>query len=319
VKRRCRQGARVAALALALSALGAQPAFATFHEMVVREVYAGSVAQPGSQYVELQMWAPGQNFVGGHVIGIYNASGAPVGSATFTSDVSGNANQSTLVAATPAAESEFNITADTGLTPGLLDPAGGAVCWETLDCVAWGKFSGLAKSPVGQPAAPAGIPDGMALRRTIAPGCPTLLESSDDQDNSIADFSAAFPAPRPNSVPPSEHSCASAGGSGPGGGSGSKSQPGSGPPQTQLERKPPKRTRDRTPTFRFDSEEAGVRFECKLDRGPFRPCRSPLTTHRLSLGMHTFRARARDSSGQVDPSPAAYSFRITKPRRPKRP
>ncbi len=308
-------------LALGLCALGAQPAQATFHEMMVREVYPGSLAQPNSEYVELQMWSAGQNLVGGHTISVYDGSGAPVGGATFSGEVTGAANQSTLLAATPAAEAEFGVVADVGLSAGLLDPAGGAVCWETLDCMAWGDFKGSVKSPVGTPAAPAGVPDGMALRRSIAPGCATLLEKDDDHDNSAVDFAAAFPAPRPNSVPPSEFACGSGGGpgsAGKGGGSNPQTKPGAGAPQTRLKHRPPKKTSDRTPTFRFGSDEADAHFECKLDGGKFKPCRSPFTSNRLGLGRHTFKVRARDSSGHVDPSPASYVFNVVKPRHTKR-
>jgi hypothetical protein len=312
-----RLGTTFTGLVLALSVLGAQPALATFHEMMVREVYPGSVAQQNSEYVELQMWSSGQNLVGGHSIDLYDASGSLLKSTAFLADVTGAANQSTLLAATPAAEAEFGVVADVGLPAGgLLDPAGGAVCWESLDCVAWGSFSGPIASPVGQPAASAGIPDGMALRRTIAPGCPTLLEDEDDHDNSAVDFSAVFPSPRPNSVAPPEHRCES--GAGSGSGPGPQSKPGSGAPQTRFKRKPAKKSGDRTPTFRFSSDEADTRFECKLDRGKFKPCRSPFTTNRLRLGRHTFEVRARGSSGQADPSPAAYGFDVVKPRHTKR-
>jgi hypothetical protein len=75
-------------------------------------------------------------------------------------------------------------------------------------------------------------------------------------------------------------------------------------------RKPPHRTRDRTPTFRFAADESGVSFQCKLDGRRFRACRSPYTTGRLSLGRHSFAVRARDASGKLDPSPARYSFRV---------
>ena len=56
------------------------------------------------------------------------------------------------------------------------------------------------------------LTSGMALRRSIAPGCPTFLEPSDDTDNSAMDFSAATPNPRSNSVTPAETPCASTGG-----------------------------------------------------------------------------------------------------------
>ena len=207
--------------AAALLAIWAPAASATFHLMQIREVYPGSVATPGSEYVELQMWAEGQNHVGGHVLRSYDATGTVTGIDTFPADVAHGANQSTMVLATPEAESQFGLISDAPLVPsGELDPSGGAVCWENLDCVSWGGFSGSLPSPAGSPAAPGGIPDGMALRRSIAPGCPTLLEPGDDHDNSAADFSVVFPGPRPNSVPPSEHAC--------GAGVAAPSQPGGG-------------------------------------------------------------------------------------------
>jgi hypothetical protein len=293
------------------------PAFATFHEMSIREVYPGSLAEPGAQYVELQMWAGGQNHVKTHVLRSYNAAGTVVATNTFGSDVPGGANQSTIVMATPEAEAKFGIVSDGPLSPSIqLNPAGGAVCWENLDCVSWGNFSGGSlPSPAGSPAAsPAGIPDGMALRRTIAPGCATQLESTDDRDNGATDFSAVFPEPRPNSVAPSERACASAGGQQQGGTSGPSDNQGvHGAPQTTLTRKPPHKSHDRTPTFRFAADEAGSAFQCKLDSKPFRACRSPFTTARLPLGRHRFQVRATDESNKLDSSPATYSFRLTKP------
>jgi hypothetical protein len=215
-----------------------------------------------------------------------------------------------MVLATPEAEAAFGFVADAAMAPsGRLDPSGGAVCWETIDCVAWGSFSGSLPSPVGTPAAPAGIPDGMALRRTIAPGCPTLLEPGDDHDSGT-DFTAVFPGPRPNSAPPSERPCPASGGGGGGTGAGGGGDSPRGAPDTVLRHAPAKRGRDRTPTFRFAADEAGVGFECSLDGRRFHPCASPFTTKPLAPGHHGFRVRARDDSGQVDPSPAAFGFRI---------
>lgn len=314
-----RRSALLAAGVFALLLLAAQPAFATFHEMMIREVYPGSVAHPDSEYVELQMWAPGQSLVGGHQIGIYDGSGGALGAATFSHDVSGGASQSTLVAATPEAEAEFGFMADAGLSPGLLSPAGGAVCWESLDCVSWGSFAGTAKSPTGSPAAPSGIPDGMALRRTIEPGCATLLERGDDHDNSAADFTAVFPGPRPNSVSPSERACSSqavAGGNEePGGGSTAVTR---NRPQTRIRRGPGHSIHDRTPTFRFTSSVPGSLYLCKLDGAGFRRCRSPFTAPVLPLGRHVFRVESRVPGGATDPTPASYAFTLVKPKRAKR-
>lgn len=309
------------ALALALTALAvaAPSASATFHLMQIREVYPGSAANPGSEYVELQMWAEDQNHVAGHLLRTYDAAGAVTGTDAFPADVPRGADQSTMVLATPAAEAEFGFAGDAALSPtGALDPSGGAVCWESIDCVSWGSFGGALPSPAGSPASPGGIPDGMALRRTIAPGCASLLEPGDDRDSSALDFAPAFPGPRPNSVAPSERPCGSGGGAaGNGGGANpNPAAPGhaSGAPQTSLLRKPPRRSHDRTPTFRFAADEPGVRFECRLDGGRFRRCSSPFTPRPLDPGAHLFRVRARDAGGLADPSPALCGFAV-QPRR----
>jgi len=302
------------AILLASLVLSAAPAQATFHLMKIREVYPGSSASPDAEYVELQMYASGQNLVAGRSLDFLDANGAQAGTATFGADVANGANQSTLLAATPAAESQFGIVADAGMPAGSIDPAGGAVCWESLDCVSWGGFHGSPLSPAGSVADPLGVPDGMALRRTIAPGCPTLLEAGDDSDDSATDFADVFPAPRPNSVAPSERACASQGATetsypAPGGGTVGEAGP-SGPPQTRLRRRPGRVTRDRTPTFRFSSSLPRARFRCKLDRLPYRSCRSPFTTARLRLGRHVFRVEAQTPDGTTDASPAVWRFRV---------
>jgi hypothetical protein len=306
---RARKTATAALLALCLLGPSAAPALATFHLVKVREVYPGSAASPDAEYVELQMYAAGQNFVGGHFVRAYDASGAVVGTSTFPGDVPNSANQSTMLLATPQAEAAFGLVADAPLSPtGQLSPAGGAVCWETIDCVSWGSFAGSLPSPAGTPVAPVGVPDGMALRRSIARGCATALDTADDSDQSQADLEAVFPAPRPNAVAASEKTCTGTGG----GGSGPPADD-HGAPQTMLRRKPSKRTRDRTPTFRFSSSEAGSRFECKLDRKRFRACVSPITAKRLPFGGHRFQARAVDRDGTADPTPATYRFRVLRP------
>jgi hypothetical protein len=301
----------------ALLTFGAAPALATFHLMQIREVYPGSSAAPEADYVELQMWASGQNHVEGHVLRSYDAAGNVTGNSTFAHDVAGSASQSTLLLATPQAEAQFGVAADAPLAAGL-SPAGGAVCWESIDCVSWGSFSGTLPSPAGTPAAAGGIPDGMALRRSISRGCATLLEPADDNDDSAEDFTALSPLPRPNSVPPTEQACGAGGagggtgGGGGAGGGGGGTGGGTGPTgglETFLRRKPQRRTHDRTPTFRFTASDGGARFECKLDGKPYRGCRSPFTTRSLSPGKHRFLVRAR-SGGEVDPTPASWRFRV---------
>lgn len=295
---------------------------AAFHLIEVREVYSGA---SDDSYVVLQMLAAGENLVGGHSLRLYDSGGAPIHTFTFSAGYvapNGGHGNNTILAGDTGVQSTFGVIPDDHADPGLNVPAGGgAACWLSgipPDCVAWGNFTGHGALPApgaGTPADPLGIPAGMALRRTIAAGCPTLLEASDDSDNSAADFSAVFPAPRPNSVPPPERACESvvggAGGGGAGAGGGRK-----GAPQTKLRRRPPQRSRDRTPTFRFAADEAGASFECRLDRRPFRKCRSPFTARRLSLGRHAFGVRARDATGLVDPTPAFDAFRVVRRLRP---
>ncbi len=65
----------------------------------------------------------------------------------------------------------------------------------------------------------------------------------------------------------------------------------------------PRRTTDRTPTFRFVSHEAGLRsraigFRCAIDRKRLHRCPSRYTPT-LRLGRHTLRARAVDPKGRT--------------------
>lgn len=304
------RGGILAAIALVAMAMAAPTARGDFHFMSIREVYSGGGAN--SSYVVLQMYEPGQgNLAPSHHIDVYGPTGNAITIFTFSSDVTNVQDQATVL----VADTGYLAAFPSGPAPdaehaGLDIPAGGgAVCFDAPDCVSWGAFSGSLPSPAGSPVTPSGIPVGMALRRTIAPGCPTLLEASDDSDNSAANFSAVFPNPRPNSVVPSERACGSSQGPAQGGGG---NEPG--PPQTRLKGKPRKVGHDRTPTFRFSSSEAGSTFQCKVDRKPFRSCRSPFTTRRLSFGKHVFRVRARDAGGKVDPSPAFFRFEVVKRR-----
>ncbi len=295
------------AAGLGYLALAAPVASATYHLMSVREVYPGTAAEPAAEYVELQMWAPGQNLVAGpgKVLHLYGPGGEETGQAIFPADATGAANQSTLVLATPQAEARFQLHADAELPPaGSLDPAGGKVCWVNLDCVSWGGFSGSSAvpSPSGAPEAPAGIPDGTAIRRTIEPGCPTLLEPGDDRNDSARDFFLAAPNPRPNAVAPTEVPC----------GEPTRELPP--PPNTSLRRRPRRRARDRTPTFAFASSQPDSHFECSLDRSRFRRCRSPFTTRPLRRGRHRFAVRAVGRDTGPDRSPAAFAFLVL-PRR----
>jgi len=63
-------------------------------------------------------------------------------------------------------------------------------------------------------------------------------------------------------------------------------------------------------SFSFASTEAGSTFECQLDGGGFSACTSPRAYAGLGHGAHTFAVRATDGAGNVDLTPASYSWTI---------
>ena len=85
------------------------------------------------------------------------------------------------------------------------------------------------------------------------------------------------------------------------------------PPRTRILRSPPRliRTTQRLHrvVFRFAASERKATFRCRLDRGPYRPCRSP-RAYRLRPGRHTVRIYAVDATGNRDRTPATFGFRI---------
>jgi hypothetical protein len=207
--------------ALALTTVGlagvASSAGASYHEMKIREVSAGN-GTADTSYIEVQAYAPGQNYLslGAKLAVCINPSCiiTPAEYGGFTIVASG-ANQMTVVfgdTAVPANQKDFTVP-DLDLEDGA---AGGAACYVSepgfADCVSWGNFGADAVlssnyGTVAGPPAPA-LTAGSALRRSIAPGCPTLLEPADDSNNSAADFAVTAQNPRPNSVPPTEAACA---------------------------------------------------------------------------------------------------------------
>jgi hypothetical protein len=81
------------------------------------------------------------------------------------------------------------------------------------------------------------------------------------------------------------------------------------PPNTTVNGGPGRKTKDKTPTFHFKSDQSGVTFECGVDSGDFRACESPYKTRRLHPGLHHFRVRAISGDGP-DSTPAKRHFKI---------
>jgi Ca2+-binding RTX toxin-like protein len=85
------------------------------------------------------------------------------------------------------------------------------------------------------------------------------------------------------------------------------------PPRTSILRHPPKLVfaagPRRTVSFTFSSNEPGASFRCKLDRVPFKDCRSP-RRYRVRTGRHTVQIFAIDAAGNRDRSPALVKFQV---------
>jgi hypothetical protein len=63
-------------------------------------------------------------------------------------------------------------------------------------------------------------------------------------------------------------------------------------------------------TAAFSVEASEGTLECRLDAGEYAPCQSPVHYEALEPGAHTFRVRARDEAGNVDPTPAVAKFKV---------
>ncbi|HEU5011794.1 MAG TPA: Ig-like domain-containing protein, partial [Roseiflexaceae bacterium] len=85
------------------------------------------------------------------------------------------------------------------------------------------------------------------------------------------------------------------------------------PPDTTITATPLSPTNDNTPTFQFTGSDnltpvASLTYECRIDSGAYAACTSPFTSAALADGSHTFQVRAKDQAGNIDPTPATYTF-----------
>jgi RTX calcium-binding nonapeptide repeat (4 copies) len=243
MNRRLTRIALVAALVTVGGLAASSSASATFDLNKIREITGDTVGGDQS-YIELQMYAAGQNFVAGHNITVWDADalvlGMPVPIQTHTltgPNPPNGANQSTiLIGDTNVAGRDFTIPElsnylDNTVGGNLM--AAGAICFEAIpvDCVSWGgsNFTGASRLPDQTTPNGSTMPTGLlALQRNIGGNCATALDAADDTNNAGADFSLVGANPRPNSVTPTETLCAppgGGGGSGAGGGGGGGATP----------------------------------------------------------------------------------------------
>ncbi len=84
------------------------------------------------------------------------------------------------------------------------------------------------------------------------------------------------------------------------------------PPETTITKKPQAITTLKTAVFTFTGKDtvALSRFNCKLDNAVFAKCGSPKTYTGLALGKHTFSVQAVDLAGNLDLTPAIFSWII---------
>ncbi len=86
------------------------------------------------------------------------------------------------------------------------------------------------------------------------------------------------------------------------------------PPDTTITANPTNPSSSSTASFSFTGSDTGgsglAGFQCQIDGGGFSPCTSPQTYVGLADGSHTFQVRAVDGFGNVDPTPASYTWLI---------
>ena len=82
-------------------------------------------------------------------------------------------------------------------------------------------------------------------------------------------------------------------------------------PETTISSGPSDPTADTFADFAFDSNEAGSTFRCELDGGGFSACSSLQSYGGLTTGSHTFSVYATDAAGNVDASPATFTWTIS--------
>jgi glucose/arabinose dehydrogenase len=80
-----------------------------------------------------------------------------------------------------------------------------------------------------------------------------------------------------------------------------------------LIRHPPRRTRRHLARFSFGATQASALFRCRLDSGPFAPCRSPRLYRNLESGRHVFRVFAQEPDRGMRSPAAVFSWRILCP------
>ena len=126
--------------------LNASTAEADHHSVKIREYHPGNLALPADGFLQMQMYAAGQNLFGGQEIHVYDSTGAVPEPAVyvlspFLEPPANAQNQRTILigGSNGPADSDYTENLDT-----QYDPAGGALCFVSsegfgvIDCLEWG-------------------------------------------------------------------------------------------------------------------------------------------------------------------------------------
>ena len=83
------------------------------------------------------------------------------------------------------------------------------------------------------------------------------------------------------------------------------------PPDVVFDRTPKRKIHKRKTIFTFHASEPST-FTCVLDKHAPMACSSPFKVKLKQRGKHTLTVIARDGSGNVDPTPATYTWKVKK-------
>jgi hypothetical protein len=80
-------------------------------------------------------------------------------------------------------------------------------------------------------------------------------------------------------------------------------------PETTISSGPANTTNATTATFSFGAEKSAT-YRCSLDGSAYTSCTSPKSYSGLTVGAHSFKVKAYDKAGNVDPTPAVDQWTV---------
>jgi hypothetical protein len=92
--------------------------------------------------------------------------------------------------------------------------------------------------------------------------------------------------------------------------------PDTNPPDTKILKRPEPKSRNRKATFKFGTTEPfNAQFYCSLDGKAYKRCKSPKRMRVKRGKRHKFAVFSIDEAGNVDPTPAQYSWKVRRKQR----